>query len=240
MALNAYLAQTRSLLNDVGGVEYTDANLTTYINDARVQIALAAECIRQPATMNMVAGQQPYLFSDMTFVPAPSPIDGLGGVVTVRVARIALFSGGQRRIQMRSWEYLDTYFLSQIAPVAGPPECTAVLQPGISGTLWFAPAPDQAYPINIDSVAYPITLVDDSTDERLPYPWTEAVQYYAAYLALLNAQRTADAQAMFELYDQFQLRGTQITTPTRQPMSFPGGAGADAARGRSPLTRLRG
>lgn len=240
-ALDNYLAQVQSLLDDSGAVEYPVANLTIYINDARVQIALAAECIRQPATMQMVVGQQPYLFSGMTFADAPNAPQGLAGVGNVRVARLSLVSGGQRRLEMRAWEWFDAYYLSRSAPVTGPPVCTAVLQPGISGTLWFAPPPDDTYTINVDSVAYPVPLVAAAgTAEALPYPWTEAVQYYAAYLAYLNAQRFADAQNMLTLYDQFQLRGTQITTPTRQPDSFPGGRGAQEARGRSPLTRLGG
>ena len=93
MALNAYIAQVQSLLDDFGAVEYTVANLTGHINDARVQIALSSESIRQSAQLVLTEGQQNYNFSDITFVAAPSPPAGLAGVGAVRGARLQLGKG---------------------------------------------------------------------------------------------------------------------------------------------------
>ncbi|HSS25060.1 MAG TPA: hypothetical protein VLL82_11815, partial [Mycobacterium sp.] len=174
-----YRLQTERLMMDTRQVRLNLKDIDFYINDARVQIALAAECLRQPATMTMIVGQQPYPFAGMTLVAAPNAPVGLGGVANVRVARLALFSGGNRRLEMRSWEWFDTYWLSRIAPVAGPPQITARLQPGLTGTLWFAPPPDDVYPITIDAVAYPSPLVFDSDPEALPSPWTDAVPFFA-------------------------------------------------------------
>lgn len=250
MALAGYLSQVASLLDDFGNVEYTQANLTTYINDARVQIALAAECIRQPAQMALVQGVQSYLFSAATFVasPAAQPIVGLAGVANIRSCRLVLFSvnpqgqAGQRRVSIRAWEWFQNYYLASNIPTQGPPVVASRLQPGITGTLWVASAqggpPDQAYTLNLDAVAYPIPLVTDATVEALPNPWTEAVQYYAAYLALLNAQRNSDADAMFARYEVFERRGTQMTTPSRTPGKYPGGQGAQLAGQKVPLTAI--
>ncbi len=185
MALNAYIAQVQSLLDDFGAVEYTVANLTGYINDARVQIALSSESIRQSAQLVLTAGQQNYNFSDITFVAAPSPPAGLAGVGAVRGARLQLGNGGYKRLQTRAWEWFNMFFLSVAAPTSGPPTIFARLQSGVLGTLWVAPFPDAAYTLAIDAVAYPINLVDDTTPEALQYPWTETYTT-ARYLDLLD------------------------------------------------------
>ena len=45
----------------------------------------------------------------------------------------------------------------------------------------------------------PLLTVDDI--EPIPYPWVDAVSYWAATLALLQQQRAQDAQAMAELFN---------------------------------------
>lgn len=239
-SLSGYLQQTQSLLDDFGNVEYTAANLTAYINDARVQIALSSESIRQPAQLVLTAAQQNYLFSAMTFTAAPTLPGGLAGVANVRGARLSLVNGGYKRLQTRAWEWFNTFYLSVPVPQTGPPTIFARLQPGILGTLWVAPIPDFAYTLAIDAVAYPVDLVDNTTAEALQYPWTEAVAYYAAYLALLSAQRRGDADVMWGRYMAFEGRGTQLTTPSRLPANYPGGGGALAAGTHMPITANRG
>lgn len=236
MTLFLYRQQTQRLMMDTRQVRLNLQDIDVYINDARVQIALAAECLRQPATMTMVIGQQPYPFTSMTLSPAPNPPVGLGGVANVRVARLDVGTGGLRRLQMRSWEYFDTYWLGRLAPVAGPPQITSRLQPGLSGTLWFAPSPDAPYPINLDTVAYPSLLVYDSDPEALPVPWTDAVPFYAAYLCCLSMRDAEGAALMWNEYQKFEQRGTQLTTPSRIPSAYPGGRGAAQAALKTPLT----
>jgi hypothetical protein len=231
-----YRQQTQRLMMDTRQVRLNLQDIDVYINAARVQIALAAECLRQPATMTMVVGQQPYPFAGMTLVAAPNPPVGLAGVGNVRVARLVVAGGGNRRLEMRSWEWFDTYWLSRVAPVAGPPQITSRLQPGLTGTLWFAPAPDDVYPISLDTVAYPSPLVFDADPEALPVPWTDAVPFYSAYLCCLSLRDAEGTGLMWNEYQKFETRGTQLTTPTRFPRSYPGGRGAMGAAQRTPLT----
>ena len=231
MALASYQAQTQSLLDDAGAVEYTLANLTEYINSARFQIAGASESIRAEATLALVAGQQSYAFSVITGFAA-----AVGGTLVVRQVRIANFAGGWNRVTTRPWPYFFTFRLCTPVPISGIPTMASQLNPGAGGTLWFDPVPDNPYNVGLDVVGYPVLLVDDTTPEALSYPWTEAVQYYAAYLALLNAQRTTDATTMFQRYESFQLRATQMTTPSRLSRNHPGGEGARMAGQHTPLT----
>lgn len=233
--LPGYQAQVQSLLDDFGAVEYTVANLNTYINDARVQIAGASESIRGQATLSLAAAQQSALFTAATGLPT-----GVAGLLSVRMARVQVLVGppaGWRRIEMRPWEYFFTFRLCQIINNPGLPTMAAQLNPGIGGSLYFDPVPDMPYTIGLDSVQYPIALTGAPTEiELIPAPWTEAIQYYAAYLALLNAQRYSDATMMFDRYQLFEWRATQMTTPSRLPRQYPGNTGATGASANMPLT----
>lgn len=237
MGLTAYRQQCQRLLRDTRQVQFNLQDLDVYINEARVQIALAAECIRQPAELALTTGQQSYRFDAMTFTAAPTIPLGLGGVANVRVAFINLITGGRKRLSMKAWEWFDSYFLALTAPVPGIPTTTSRLQPGTTaGTLWFAPAPDQDYTASIDAVAYPAPLVSDADPDALPAPWTDAVPFFSAYYAMLSVGDKDGADDMFEMYQRFEQRGTQLTTPTRNPRSFPGGRGAGIVSQRIALT----
>jgi hypothetical protein len=154
------------------------------------------------------------------------------------MARLQMPAGGFQRIDMRPWEYLFTFRLC--APIQNPgiPTMASQLNPGINGSLWFDPVPDADYTVSLDAVQWPADLSDPLLDQDtvLPQPWTEAVQYYAAYLAYLNAQRYSDANSMWDRYQLFEWRGTQTTTPSRLPQQYPGGRAAQLASQNVPLT----
>ena len=228
--LDTYIAQTQSLLDDPDAAEYTTASLTNYINDARLQIAGSSESLRYPALLALVAAQQTYPFAEATIANAVTI--GLGGVLDARMAGIV--GGGP--IDMRTWEYFFQFFLLVSPAPTGPPAVAAVLLPGVTGNIWFSPTPAAVGTVMLDSVCYPVPLVDDTTPEALAVPWQDAVPYFAAYLAYLNAQRGTDADAMFARYQVFEARATQMTTPTRLPRNYPGNTGARLAGRNMPIT----
>ena len=87
---------------------------------------------------------------------------------------------------------------------------------GASGSFYIDPLPDAIYPLTCDCVCYPIALVNDATVEAIPYLWTDAVPFFAAYYALLSSQtsaRVADANRMFETYKTFLDRARQFSNP---------------------------
>ena len=70
----------------------------------------------------------------------------------------------------------------------------------------------------------PIALVDDTTPEAIPYLWTDAVPFFAAYFALLSAQagaRQAEADRMFARYQEFTNRARRFATPSVLPFIYP-------------------
>jgi hypothetical protein len=212
--LNAYLQQTQRLLNDPKEEKYNLFDLKTYVNSARGQVAGEGECIRVYATLTLAPPTQQYGFSTIVF---PTGTQGVRGVLNVRLANFNVFgTPGATYVRPRAWEWFHLHYLSQNVPVAGPPEVFAQYGQGALGTLWFN-LPDFPYVVSLDTVCYPIDLADDTTFEALPYLWTDAVPYYAAYLAMLSAQQADPAAEMFKLYQTFVQRARSASTPSVLP-----------------------
>ena len=212
MALNAYILRTQQLLQypaPASGL-YSATDITSWINQARGQLAADGECVRAIGTISTTAGQPNYLFSAISFSNS-----AIAGPLYVR--RITYSVGdGQQMLDNSSWEWFDQFYLNRVEPKSGEPRVWAQYAQGSTGSFYIDPQPDQVYTLNCDCNCYPIALVDDTTVEVIPYLWTDAVPYYAAYLALLSAQtgdREAEAQRMFQLYQTFVARARGGANP---------------------------
>lgn len=223
--LTAYQAQTTSLLQNPGAPSslYATSDITRWINIARGQLAGEAECIRVLGTLSTVAGQRNYNFSSLdTGVAATT---GVRGAIHVRSVQYGV-GQGQQWVAPRNWEWFQLYGLNNPVPVNGPPTMWSQFGQGSAGTstgstasgsFYLDPPPDIAYMLYCDCVCYPIALVDDTTIEAIPYLWTDAVSFFAAYYALLSAQtgaRQADAARMFEAYSTFVERARKASNPS--------------------------
>ena len=250
--LNAYLQQTRSLLQLPGTNStslYSDADLTRWINIARGQIAGEGECIRVIGTINTAAAQNAYLFANIsTGVPATTGIEGV-----VSIQSLSYVAGnGQLWLTPRTWPWFSLYNQNNAVPPSGAPaewsQFSQGASPGVSGSInggsfYISPNPDDVYTLNATAICYPIPLANDTDKEALPYFWTDAVPFFAAYFALLSAQtnaRMADAAQMYKgHYQEFMDRARkqsnagvnrwlyqQAGDPAQGPkMSIKGGAG---------------
>lgn len=196
---------------------------------ARGQLAGEAECIRVIGTIQTSIGIRNYNFSSIN-IGTPSAT-GAAGVIHVR--RISYnVASGQKWFAPRGWEYFDLYFLNNPVPVNGPPSEWSQYAQGSSnigalsgaggafqatGSFYLDPPPDLAYVLNCDCVCYPIVLAADTDAEAIPYLFTDAVPYFAAYLALLSAQtsaRQADAERLFSYYTTFLQRARHFSNPS--------------------------
>ena len=222
--LTAYITQTRRLLQlpDAPTSLYSDAALTSWINIARGQLAGEAECIRQIGTIATVQGNQTYNFSDMVITGAPA--NGVAGIINIR--RISyLVATGMKWIPPRSTEWFALYVNNNPVPQQGPPTVWSQFGQGAAPTTTGSGAggsfninpPDVVYTLNCDCTCYPIPLVDDTTVEAIPYLWTDAVPFFAAYFALLSAQtnaRAADAERYYNHYQTFMTRARTAANPS--------------------------
>lgn len=104
-------------------------------------------------------------------------------------------------------------FRNYAAGFYGPPAAFCNFDQGINGSVYVRPIPDQRYAWEWDVCCIPWALANDTDPEPIPYPWTDAVAYLAAYYALLGAQRSADADKMYEHFERCMKRARAFSSP---------------------------
>lgn len=206
------------------------SQVTTYINVARNQVATEGECIRAQGLLTFVANQQAYPISAVSVSG-----NGIASAFTVRMAW-ALGAGGGL-IDIRSWEWFFAYYAENNA--TGSPGIMAQLGQGSLTTLFFNPAPAGSGEAALDCACLPILLLDDTTAEAIPYPWTDAVPFYAAWLALQSLQRQADAEFLIQRYNMLMRRARDEASPSVLPENLPGDLGAKLAASKTTLTQAQ-
>ena len=215
--LNQYILGTQQLLQNPipTNALYPVSNLTSWVNTARGQLAGEGECIRFMASIPLVAGQQVYPFSSISLAGST----GIQGILKIQTIWRDIGTG-QVWLRPRPFPWFSLYELNNPNPVQGSPTLWTQYGQGASGSFYVSPVPDQAYTCNLDCVCYPISLASDADPEAIPYLWTDAVPFFAAWYALLAAQsaaRQADADRMMARYKEFVARARQFTTPSIMP-----------------------
>lgn len=208
--LNSYVANTALLLQNPGAPAtlYSTANLTTFVNTARTQLAGQTECVRASVTLSVTSLTNIYNFSSITSLPT-----GVQGVYNVRQSS-RVNGTGYTYMGSRPYPWAKLYWLSGAAPAAAAPTEWSQFGIGATGSLVLDHVPNTSYVLSLDASCYPISLTTDSDPEAIPYAFTDAVPYMAAYYAYLSAQRTEDADAMLRRYEDFVKRAQKISVPT--------------------------
>jgi hypothetical protein len=215
--LTSYLTATQSLLGDTAGQFYTTASLTTFINTARNRIAATGECVRwlPPSGSGQnetVASQEVYPFSFVnTLIPSGS---GIGEVLAVR--SVAIANGSIKPLwRQMVWTTFQARIRIYNGTFTGSPSVGfwSQFSFGSLGSIYLGPIPSQANPMDWDCTCLPLALNTDADPEAIPYPWTDLVPFYAAYLALLSQQRPADADQMFARMMQMNPWAARVVKP---------------------------
>jgi hypothetical protein len=216
--LTAYLLRTTQLLQNPAATSalYASSDLTDYINTARGQLAGETQCIRNYGSLTLAFQQQVYPFTSIVF----NPSTGIAGAFVVRGATVGIGEGALW-LAPRPFPWFQFYHLNNPVPVAARPREYSQFGQGETGSFFIAPTPDNAYTVNLDCVCVPSPLASDSDPEAIPYPWTDAVPYFAAYLAFASAQRASDADRMWQEYQKFTGRGVQMVSPAVNPQQSP-------------------
>jgi hypothetical protein len=215
MALFAYLQQTQRLLHDKISAEFNTADLTAYVNTARGQVAGEGQCVRGLTVLSTQSTVQSYAFSSANLVT------GIAGILNLRMIYRSAAGIGIPLI-MRPWEWFVQYYAGTTA--TGTPTTWAQLGQGQNGTFLLYPMPSGVFPLSLDAVFSPADLITDTDQEAVPYPWTDAVPYYAAYLAMLSLpdeKSRGHAAKLWEQYTEFMARARRTATPTVLPRNMP-------------------
>lgn len=203
--LSSYITDTRRYLHDASGKYWTDADLTSYINRAMTQRDWDSGQNRLLQSVTLTIGQGTYVFNQAPF--STSTLDVLGIIVIF----------GNFRYQLSQVSY--TELGSVLQPYQGYKNIPVGFAKYNASTIIVAPAPQQAFAAEFDTLVSSPTLVNGSDADPLPYPWTDPVPFLAAHFAKLALQQYDEADQFLKLYQQRLLwvqagsRGMSVAQP---------------------------
>jgi hypothetical protein len=207
-----YQQQVQLLLSDIMQETYNPADLTTYINEARYQVAADGECLRQMvAGVTAQGGPGPYTFTGLTNFNT-----GVGGAINVRNIWYQI-SLGQQYICPKPFEWYGLYYFNNPLATQGPPDVWAQQAQGTQGSFFIGPVPDAAYNLVVDAVCYPSPLGTNLDLDVLPTYWNDCVQFLACFYALLNGSQPDEAEKMRQRYLWYQERARKFANPSLLP-----------------------
>jgi len=187
-----------SIVVNTAGTKY-DKTTTVTLSGGSGSGATATPVIN---CLNTVADQEVY-----TFASANALAQLTSGVDSILFVESIAVSWGALSPVLEQWNWNDLQARVRAYPiVSGQPAIWAQFGQGGGGSVYLQPVPTSILPMQWNCVCIPIDLVDDTTAEAIPYPWTDAVPYYAAYLAFMNARRPEEARNMRALYDDAMKR----------------------------------
>lgn len=224
MALTSYQTQTALLLHDSSNQSYSLANLTTWINLARGQIATQGQCLRAlPTSNNTANAQEVYPYAPVNALIA-AQFSGYQGIITVQSVAISQSAtpttGIKPMLPQYSWGQFQAQLRAFNQGMTGYPQVFANYGQGVSGSLYLWPIPSGSYAMDWDCICRPVDLADDTTPEAIPYPWTDVIPFYAAYYAYMNAQREDDAKRMMSMVNLHMAIARGTTQPTFIPSYY--------------------
>lgn len=214
-----YITETQDLLNDSQGQFFTPPTLTNYINRSRRRIAAVSGCLRiMPPGAQTIPNQEKYPFSGWTaliqgIMPQAQSILACRSLAVGLGGRWQTDDFGEGRIVGGSWKPLWrrlvwTDFQARFR-IYGGTFMGTISEPGWwtqyghgpTGAIYLAPIPTQSMPIEVDLTIIPQPLLTDDDVDPIPFPWSDAVPYWAATLALLQQQRREDAAGMAMIFN---------------------------------------
>jgi hypothetical protein len=212
--LAQYINEVQGHLNDTQGQFFTIPALTGYINRARRRIAAVSGCIRIiPPGAQTIPKKEVYPFARWNAL-AQEVCPQMQSILACRSLTIGIGGSWQQdadgdwSVTNGSWKpvwkrLIWTDFQARFRIYGGTfmgsisqPGWYAQYGEGPLGALYLAPIPTIAAPMEVDLTLIPQPLLTYSDIDPIPYPWVDAVSYWAAMLALMQQQRKDDAQAM--------------------------------------------
>ena len=158
-----------------------------------------------------VINQETYPFSGVNPLVNTSGA-GINSVYMVR--SISMIWGTFRYTLMHySFSKYQAFARTYTAGYTYIPSVFCQFQQGVNGSVMVYPIPNQAYQMEWDCCCLPNDLATDTDPEAIPYPWTDAVRFLAAYYAFSGAQRFTDADRMWQEYEKYMKRARQMSQP---------------------------
>jgi hypothetical protein len=158
-------------------------------------------------------GQEVYQFQLINPIIA-SNFPGVGSIIAVQDIAVSWGSWKPMMRNMPAWSAFQAYCRAWNLGQENYPTVWSQFGQGENGSVYVFPIPSVIAQMDWDCYCMPIPLVDDTTVEAIPHPFTEAVPYYAAYLAYLNAQQQDMAEHMWTNYRRQMAEARSYSTPS--------------------------
>lgn len=217
--LSIYVSDTRNLLNDTTGQFFPEQTLLTYINRSRRRIAAASGCLRiVPPGVQTLPNKEVYPFAAWNAL-AQTALPGVKTILACRSLAVAIggkwqqeddgswiIAGGAwkplwRRIVWTDFQARFRIYGRTFYGTISEPGWWSQYNEGPIGSIYLAPIPSQQQPMELDLTCIPENLITDEDVEPIPYPWTDAVSYWAGVLCLMQQQRREDATALAQVFN---------------------------------------
>lgn len=212
--LAQYISDTQDLINDPGGQFFKLPRLISFINRSRRRVAAASGCLRViPPGVTTEPNQEIYRVEDWNSLVQTS-MPGVQSILFVRSISIGIggsWQGGDivggswkpmwRRIPWSDFQARFRIYGRTFYGTISDPGWWAQLGSGNSAHIYLAPIPAMKQPMELDVTCVPAPLQTDADPEPIPYPWTDAVAYWAGVMCMLQQQRNQDATALTQLFN---------------------------------------
>ena len=145
------------------------------------------------------------------------------GVQSIISVQTVALSWGSWKPVMRNmpWSMFQAYCRAWNVGPENYPTIWSQYGQGEQGTIFVYPIPSINAQMDWDCYCRPIDLVDDTSVEAVPHPYTEAVPFYAAYLAYLSQQNADMAELMWQNYKRNMVEARSFATPAMVPDFYP-------------------
>lgn len=162
-------------------------------------------------------GQEVYPFSAVNLAAFP----GVQSIYWVRRASI-IFSNWRYSTRVYSFTTYNANIRTFPFQYQYAPFFCAQFGRGTAGSFYMYPQPSQAYQLEWDCQCLPSDLIDDTSVEAIPMPFTEAVPYFMAHLGYLELQNWNAAQYYLKLFDEYVSRYSKYSLPGNQIDAYGG------------------
>lgn len=216
--LSQYISETQLLLNDMQGQFFPHSTLANYVNRARRRIAYASGCLRViPAGTKTHPNQEQYPFSAWNSA-VQTQMPGVQSILACRTLAVSIGVGGWkpmwRRVVFSDFQARFRIYNGTFMGTVSEPGWYSQYGEGPAGRLYLAPIPTQSNPLEVDLTCIPAPLLNDNDPDPIPMPWSDAVCYWAAILALLQQQRMQDAQGVAQIFNADLPMAASVVCPT--------------------------
>lgn len=158
--------------------------------------------------MQVVANQEVYSFAN-----AVLNMTGVSSIIAVKSVSM-IFNDLRYSLPVYSFSVYQAYIRKYPFQYYYIPTVGSQYGQGANGSFYLYPVASQAYQMEWDCYCLPSDLASDTDIDLIPLPWSDAVPFYAAFLATFPKDQNK-ARGFLDTFDQILNRQSRAARPGR-------------------------